>query len=175
MMSPNSLDQLFVERARDYLGSEYPEKLRRTIVVLPPDKLWWRPNDQSNSIGNLLLHLNGNLRQWIVAGVGGESSDRHRAEEFSAREGAPATELLATLERTLEDVDRTLKGLSASRLAERCAIQGRDVTVLDAVFHVTEHFSYHLGQIILIAKMFAPGGVRFYEDAGGLARPLWHQ
>ena len=174
-MSAPHLDRLFVERARDYLASEYPAKLRITVSALPPDKLWWRPNEDSNSVGNLLLHLNGNLRQWIVAGVGGEAYARRRAEEFAAREGQPAAELLAALERTLADIDRILSGLTAERLAERCAIQGRDLTVLDAVFHVTEHFAYHLGQIILVSKMFAPGEIHFYEDAGGLARPLWHK
>ena len=172
-MSPQNLDRLFIDCARSYLASEYPAKLRLTLNALPPDKLWWRPNEDSNSVGNLLLHLNGNLRQWIVAGVGGEPFERHRAGEFEARHGAPVPELLAPLERTLADVDRILKGLTAERLVERCAIQGRDLTVLDAIFHVTEHFGYHLGQIILVAKMFAPGGVQFYEDAGGLARPRW--
>ena len=174
-MASQPLDRLFVEQARDYLSSEYPAKLRIAIAALPQDKLWWRPNEDSNSVGNLLLHLNGNIRQWIVAGVGGEAYERHRADEFAAREGRPASELLTALERTLGDVDRILGGLSADRLAERCAIQGRDLTVLDAIFHVTEHFSYHLGQIILVVKMFAPGGVHFYEDAGGLARPLWNK
>ena len=174
-MSPHLLDRLFLERARDYLANEYPAKLRRTIEALPPDKLWWRPNEESNSVGNLLLHLNGNLRQWIVQGVGGEDYERRRAEEFAAREGRPAPELLRTLEQTLADVDRILSGLTADRLAERRVIQGRDVTVLDAVFHVAEHFAYHLGQVILVAKMFAPGGVNFYQDAGGLAHPLWHK
>src|SRR5215510_2577030 len=161
-MSVPHLDRLFVERAREYLANEYPAKLRITVNALPPDKLWWRPNQDSNSVGNLLLHLNGNLRQWIVAGVGGEAFERHRAAEFAAREGQAASELLAILERTLADVDRILSGLTAERLAERCAIQGRDLTVLDAVFHVTEHFAYHLGQIILVAKMFSPDGVQFY-------------
>ena len=174
-MSPHLLDRLFIERTRDYLANEYPAKLRRTIEALPPDKLWWRPNEESNSVGNLLLHLNGNLRQWIVQGVGGEDYERRRAEEFAAREGRPASELLLTLEQTLADVDRILKGLTADRLAERCMIQGRDVTVLEAVFHVTEHFAYHLGQVILVAKMFESVGVKFYQDAGGLAHPIWRK
>lgn len=173
-MSAPHLDRLFVARARDYLVNEYPAKLRITLKALPPDKLWWRPHQDSNSVGNLLLHLNGNLRQWIVAGVGDEGFERHRAAEFAAREGQPVSELLAVLERTLADVDRILSALTAERLAERCAIQGRDLTVLDAVFHVTEHFAYHLGQIIFVSKMCAPGGVHLYEDTGGMARPLWH-
>ena len=172
-MSSHHLDRVFLDRAREYLASEYPAKLRITLTALPPDRLWWRPNEASNSVGNLLLHLNGNLRQWIVVGVGGEAFERHRAAEFAAREGGSAQELMATLDRTLADVDRILSRLTAERLAERCAIQGRDCTVLDAIFHVTEHFAYHLGQIILVAKMFSPDGVQFYEDAGGLARPLW--
>src|SRR4029077_13982679 len=136
-MASQPLNRLFVERARDYLSSEYPAKLRITIAALPPDKLWWRPNEDSNSVGNLLLHLNGNIRQWIVAGVGDEAYERHRDQEFAAREGRPASELLTALERTLGDVDRILGGLSAERLAARCAIQGRDLTVLDAIFHLT--------------------------------------
>ena len=174
-MSSHHLDRVFLDRAREYLGSEYPAKLRITLSALPHDRLWWRPNEGSNSVGNLLLHLNGNLRQWIVAGVGGEAFERHRAAEFAALAGGSAQELLATLDRTLADVDRILSRLTAERLAERYEIQGRDLTVLDAIFHVTEHFAYHLGQIILIAKMFSPDSVQFYEDAGGLARPLWHK
>lgn len=172
-MSSHHLDRVFLDRARHYLASEYPAKLRLTLAALPADRLWWRMNERSNSVGNLLLHLNGNLRQWIVSGVGGEACDRHRDAEFAAREDGTPEELLAALARTLADVDRTLSTLTAERLTERRAIQGRDLTVLDAVFHVTEHFAYHLGQIILVTKMFAPSGVRFYEDAGGLARPLW--
>jgi uncharacterized damage-inducible protein DinB len=174
-MASHHLDRLFLDSARKYLASEYPAKLRITLASLPQDRLWWRPNEGSNSVGNLMLHLNGNLRQWIVSGVGDEAFERHRAAEFAALEGGSAQELLAMLERTLADVDRILSRLTADRLAEKCAIQGRDLTVLDAVFHVTEHFAYHLGQIILVTKMFAPDGVQFYEDAGGLARPLWHK
>ena len=81
--------------------------------------------------------------------------------------------LVANLERTLDEVDRVLAGLSDADLLEARTIQGRDITVLDAIFHVVEHFSQHLGQIILMAKLRAPGAINFYEDAGGLATPLW--
>src|SRR5215471_4523450 len=84
------LDVLFLDSARGYLTGEYPAKLRVALAALPEERLWWRPNDGSNSVGNLLLHLNGNLRQWMVAGVGGETFERNRAAEFAAREGASA-------------------------------------------------------------------------------------
>ena len=169
----HGLSSTFVTTARHYLGHEYRAKLRRAVAVLPNDKLWSRPNQESNSVGNLLLHLRGNVRQWIVAGVGGGVVTRNRAAEFAAREGASAPELVGELESALDEVDEILGALTPHRLLERCAIQGRDVTVLEAVFHVVEHFSYHLGQIVFVSKTIAPDDVKFYEDAGGLARPLW--
>jgi uncharacterized damage-inducible protein DinB len=165
--------QLFLERARYFLGTEYRTQLRLSVEALPEDALWWRANDQSNSAGNLLLHLNGNVRQWILGGVGRQPDDRHRAAEFAARTGPPAARLLSDLDHTLDEVDRVLAALTGASLLEPRTIQGRDITVLDAIFHVVEHFSQHLGQIILIAKLRAPGAITFHEDAGGLATPVW--
>jgi uncharacterized damage-inducible protein DinB len=167
------LAQLFIAHSRFCLQHEYRTKLRVAVEALPADALWSRPNEQSNSVGNLLTHLAGNVRQWIVGGVGGAPNSRDRATEFAARTGPPAQELLDRLERVLDEADAVLAGLSASDLASTRTIQGRETTVLEAVYHVVEHFSLHLGQIILVAKLHAPGAIRFYEDAGGLARPVW--
>jgi uncharacterized damage-inducible protein DinB len=167
--------QRFIDRSRFYLQTEYRIKLRAAVEALPADAVWWRPNEQSNSAGNLLAHLAGNVRQWIISGVGGAPSTRDRAAEFDARSGPAAAELLVSLERTLEEADAVIAKLSAADLATTRSIQGRDVTVLDAIYHVVEHFSLHLGQIILITKLHAPGAIHFYEDAGGLARPVWNE
>jgi uncharacterized damage-inducible protein DinB len=165
---------LFIERSRELLGTEYRTKLRKAVDALPADRLWWRPDELSNSVGNLLLHLNGNVRQWILRGVGGAEGTRDRAGEFAAREGPSAAALLADLDATLAEVDRVLAALTPDDLLARRTIQGRDVTVLEAVYHVVEHFSLHLGQIVLLAKLHAPGTIAFYDDAGGLARPIWN-
>jgi uncharacterized damage-inducible protein DinB len=167
------LAETFISRSRYYLQSEYRTKIRAAVEALPPDALWWRANDQSNSVGNLLMHLAGNIRQWIVAGVGRQTDRRNRPGEFAARGGATASELLEVLETALDDVDAVIAGLTPEDLASRRTIQGREVSVLEAVYHVVEHFALHSGQIILVSKMHAPGAVRFYDDAGGLARPLW--
>ena len=106
-----------------------------------------------------------------MSGVGGAPDARQRSAEFDARSGDDATALMARLLDTVREADAVLASLDARRLTERRTIQGRDVKVLDAVYHVVEHFSMHTGQIILLAKRFAPGRVQFYEDAGGLARP----
>ena len=168
----------FISRSRALLNEEYRIKMRRAVEALPSDRLWWRPNAQSNSVGNLLLHLEGNVRQWIVSGVGGAPDVRHRAAEFAATEsthGATAAELLGRLERALDEADAVLARLEPGSLGERRTIQARDVTVLDAVYQVVTHFALHLGQIILIAKAEVPGAIQFYEDAGGTARPIWKE
>jgi uncharacterized damage-inducible protein DinB len=165
--------ETFLHRSRHYLATEYPTKLRAAVQALPDEATWWRANEESNSVGNLLLHLNGNVRQWLLGGVGGLPVERQRSAEFAAREGRSALELLSELERTLAEADLVLRRLTSADLLARRTIQGRDVTVLEAVYHVVEHFALHLGQIIWVAKAQAPGSIRFYEDAAGLARPLW--
>jgi len=166
---------IFLDRARYFLGTEYRTMTRLAVEALSADGVWWRANDQSNSVGNLLLHLNGNVRQWMLGGVGQQATERHRAAEFAARTGPPAAPLLADLNRTLDEVDLVLAALTPASLDEPRTIQGRETTVLAATFHVVEHFSQHLGQIILIAKLRAPGAINFYEDAGGLAEPVWQE
>ncbi len=165
--------QSFIERSRYYLAREYPAKIRSAVEGLPDDIVWKRPAEGSNSIGNLLLHLSGNIRQWIVGGVGGALTDRDRASEFAARGGLTGAELLGMLDRAVADADSVLARLSEAQLSEPRTIQGRETTVIGAVYHVVEHFSMHAGQILMLAKIFAPGSVKFYEDAGGVAIPLW--
>lgn len=167
------LTSAFIERSRHYLAYEYPAKIKRCLDVLPADALWRRSDEHSNSIGNLLLHLEGNIRQWIVGSVGGAPDARERWTEFAARDGSDADTLFAGLRATLDAADAVIGALALSDLASRRTIQGRDVSVFDAVYHVVEHFSLHTGQIILLTKLNAPGNIRFYEDANGLAVPVW--
>ena len=167
------LAHAFIARSRYYLETEYRTKIRLAVETLSADALWWRANEQSNSVGNLLMHLTGNVQQWIVSGVGNTPRSRDRAGEFGARGGADADTLLARLDEVLGEADAVLARLSADDLGTKRTIQGRELTVLEAVYHVVEHFALHLGQIVLIAKLHSPGSLHFYEDAGGLARPLW--
>jgi uncharacterized damage-inducible protein DinB len=164
----------FVARSRFYLNEEYRTKIRRAVEAIPADVIWRRANDQSNSVGNLLVHLAGNVRQWVVSGVGGVPDTRDRAAEFDARGGASAHELLARLDEVLSEADAVIARLTPETLTERRTIQGRDVSVMAAVYSAVQHFSTHLGQIILVAKEQSPGAIRFYEDTpDGRARPIW--
>jgi uncharacterized damage-inducible protein DinB len=165
--------KLFLDKSRYYLATEYPSKIKLAVQDLSYDDIWRRPNEDSNSIGNLIVHLAGNIRQWIVAGIGGVPSDRDRASEFAMRNGPALPELLKLLTAAVTDADKVLAGLDKSELKRARTIQGRETNVLDAIYHVVEHFSMHTGQIIMMAKTYAPGAVKFYDDAGGNAVPLW--
>ena len=165
----------FIERSRHYLAFEYPSKIRQCLDAVPPEATWSRADADSNSIGNLLLHLEGNVRQWIITSVDGKPGERHRSAEFAAVAGDDASTLFGRLRVTLDEADAVIGALSAADLESRRTIQGRDVTVLDAVYHVVEHFSLHTGQIILLTKQLAPGSIHFYEDAAGMAVPRWRE
>jgi uncharacterized damage-inducible protein DinB len=142
----------FVAESRRRLQDEYLAKLRTALRGMAPADLWWRPYPNANSIANLLLHLDGNVRQWILAGVGGARDQRDRDAEFAARSGDTGRVLLARLTHTLASVDRVLAQLGPNELLEQRTIQGYRVTVLQAVYHVVEHFSGHTGQILYIVQ-----------------------
>ncbi len=169
---PLPAGQAFLRQARFRLQEDYRVKLTEALNSLSETQLWWRPNEVSNSVGNLVLHLAGNIRQWIIAGVGGQSDVRDRASEFIVGAQQNKAELLALLHATLAEVDAELSRLETvlqaagndAPLQRICLPQGYEQTVLDAVFHVVEHFSYHTGQIILLAKWLSNDGLRFYDE-----------
>lgn len=168
------LAQAFIDQSRRFLQAEYLRKIERCVGELSDEDLWWRPNEQSNSAGNLLMHLAGNVRQWIIHGVGGAPDTRQRQREFDAREGQAAEALLARLRETLDEADRVLAALDAEALAAPRQIQGIDVSVLEAVYHVVEHFSTHVGQIIYITKLRTGRDLLFYAmNADGTVRRGW--
>ena len=153
---------------------EYQPKIERCLERLNDEQIWWRGNEASNSIGNLVLHLCGNARQWIVCGVGGARDDtRDRDAEFAQREVVERTELVALLRTTLADVAQVLRNLDPAALLERRTIQSSDVDVLQAIFHVTEHFSMHAGQIFLLTKLLTATDLRFYDFEAGATVERW--
>ncbi len=163
MMNKNIFPELFISEARRHLMQEYLPWLRGCLAKLDDEDIWWRPNEKSNSIGNLILHLCGNIRQWIIHGVGSAADERKRPAEFAARESCSKAELLEKIESTLVEVEAVLAELPVEKLTEPRVIQGFNVTVLGAVFHVVEHFSYHTGQIIYITKMRRGEDLKFWN------------
>ncbi len=143
----------FIDSSRTLLGRDYMPKLRRIVDMLSEDDIWWRPNEASNSVGNMLLHMCGNLGQWIVSGAGGAPDTRDRPSEFSASGPIPKADLMEKVERMVGQVDRVLADLGEELLLDRLTVQNFEVSRLHAIYHSIEHFSYHLGQIAYVAKL----------------------
>lgn len=162
-MSEADLAQQFLAYSREKLVRQYMPRLRHCVLQLSACQLWWRAHETSNSIGNLVLHLEGNIRQWILAGLGGEPDTRQRQTEFDQRSPIVASALLDKLEATVAQADRILAALTPKELLRDSTIQGHDVTGLEAVYHVVEHFSTHLGQIVYLTKMLLDVDLGFYE------------
>ncbi len=164
----NELQQAFVKFSREKLSDEYWPRICHCLDSLTEQQIWWRPNETSNSIGNLLLHLNGNVRQWILGPLGGIENTRNRDAEFAERRQLSTAALRSALDQTLKDVDRILSGLTPSDLLKTYTIQRyRDITALAAIYHVVEHFGMHCGQILYITKLLSGIDLGFYRQLGG--------
>ncbi len=135
-------------------------RIETCVAKLTPEQMWTRGAANENAVGNLVLHLAGNVRQWILCGVGGAEDHRDRDSEFDARSGENALERLRS---TVDEAVRLLAVLPHSKLRERRTIQKHyEVTVLEAIYHVVEHFSMHTGQIIFATKLLTGEDLGFY-------------
>jgi uncharacterized damage-inducible protein DinB len=172
-LKENQVSRAFVQQARQLLKNEYLPKLEKCLNTLDDEQVWWRANPESNSIGNLCLHLAGNARQWIVSGLEGATDARSRQREFDERAVIPKEELLSSLRETLEEVDTALARFDLDRCLDQYEIQGTMVSALEAIFHVTEHFSMHTGQIILLTKMLSQRDLGFYDFSTGAPVRAW--
>lgn len=163
MSDATTLSRLFLEEARFHLMQQYLPWLRTCLARLTEEDIWWRPNAGSNSAGNLILHLCGNVRQWVMHGLAGRPDVRARDAEFAASGPLPKAELLQQLEATLAEAEAVLQQLAAADLAQPRRIQGFDQTGLSAIFHVVEHFSYHTGQIVYLTKLRTGVDLKFWN------------
>jgi uncharacterized damage-inducible protein DinB len=170
-MAAPDLTHAFLDYSRAKLLDEIWPRLRSTVESLTDEQIWWRPNEASNSIGNLLLHLNGNVRQWLVTSFNQHADARQRPAEFAERDHLPARTLLDRLGATLAEAGAVLNRLTADDLAATLDIQGYSVSGLETIYHVVEHFSLHYGQILYIAKQLRAQDLGFYKhlDATGRA------
>jgi len=168
----SEVSKAFTEKARRLLN-QYFSKIELCLEEITDEQVWQRTNQSSNSIANLMLHLCGNARQWIISGVGQTEDKRERQTEFDATEGLTRKELLEKMRQMLDEADAVLANLSEDDLLSPRHIQTCDVTVLEAVFHVTEHFSMHTGQIIMLTKMLSDKDMRFYDFSTGKVKTTW--
>ena len=171
-MDDRDLAGLFLEFSRRRLLSDYWPRLRTCVESLSDDQVWWRPNDASNSVGNLLLHLNGNIQQWIIASFEGLNDARNRPAEFGERNIVPARVLLENLNATMRRAADVLSKLTQADLETTYNIQGYTVSGLQAVYQVVEHFALHYGQVAYITKSMLGTDLGFHRELDKTGRAV---
>jgi uncharacterized damage-inducible protein DinB len=163
MLPHDQLKDAIIKEVTLRLYEESLPRILKCLDQLANEQIWWRPNESSNSIGNLVLHLCGNVTQWIYSGIGGYPDNRKRQSEFDARSGMDKQELSELLIQVMDKVKPVIQGVTADDLLRKRPVQTFEETGLSILVHVTEHFSYHTGQIAYITKMLLGQPLGFYE------------
>jgi uncharacterized damage-inducible protein DinB len=158
---PDAAHRIFLDYSARKLRQQ-AGRIETCLGMLTAAQIWARGSDREDAVGNIVLHLCGNVRQWIVSGVGGVPDTRDRDAEFAARGGLSAPDLAARLRAVVDEAANVIAGVSSARLTERIVVQSYDVSVLEAIYHVVEHFSGHAGQILFAAKMLTSEDLGFH-------------
>ena len=169
------IDQLFLNYSADQLLT-FCGRIEDCLGRLTAEQVWMRTSDNQNAVGNIVLHLAGNVRQWIIGAVGGQPDIRDRASEFAARGGMQPAELALKLKGTVSEAAEIIRQFPPERLTERKVIQKfYDATLMEAIYHVVEHFGMHTGQVIFATKLLTGEDLKYYqhlnEPAGAAGTP----
>jgi uncharacterized damage-inducible protein DinB len=162
-------EEIFVKFSADKL-EQLHGRIQDCLSRLNAEQIWTRNSENENAVGNLILHLSGNVRQWIGSGVAGLPDHRQRDAEFDARAGQSPEELAELIRARVAEATAIIRSVPASRLTERTVPQGYEVTILEAIAHVVEHFSGHTGQIIFLTKMLTGEDLGYHHHLRGSGR-----
>lgn len=157
------IDQAFLDYSAEQL-LHCAGRIEDCLGRLSAEQIWMRSSDKDNAVGNIVLHLCGNVRQWILSGVGGQPDIRDRDSEFAARGGVQPSELAARLKTTITEAAEVIQNCPVDRLMEPKTIQKvYDTTLMKAIYHVVEHFGEHTGQIVFATKLLTGEDLGYYK------------
>lgn len=157
--------RLIISEFRKRVFDESYPRIYKCLGMLSHEELWYCINKQTPAIGSLILHLCGNARQWIVAGIGGKEDIRDRASEFLPHPSIRRTDLIFVLENLKLQLNDALKKIDDQNLERPIKIQGIDETYFSVLIHVLEHFSYHTGQVTTITKVLTQQPTNYYDES----------
>ena len=166
------LGALTLEALRNRVCRVFPAQIRAAVDALDDDQLWWRPNETSNSIGNLILHLSGSLNHYLNRNMGGLDYTRDRDAEFAERRQIPRAELMATFDAMVANAEKTFDGLTTERLPQQATEPRQYKSMVEELIGIAAHVANHAGQIVWIAKMLKHGSMdevwmRTHKRLGG--------
>jgi hypothetical protein len=151
----SSAEQAALSYLRKRVTSVYPFQVREAVQPLTEEQIWWRPNEASNSIGNLVLHLCGSLNHYLNRNIGGITFQRDRAAEFNERRPIPKAELLAAFDDMVAKAEKTFDGITVARLSDPSPVPAMHDLLIEDLMNFATHVSTHVGQILWIAKMLS--------------------
>ena len=159
MEPENNLSNVALEALRGRITRILPSQIRACVEELTQEQLWWRPNEQANSVGNLVLHLSGSMRHYLSRGVGGLDYHRDGPAEFAERGPIPREQLLAAFDETIGQAAQTLGSFDTSRFLDTTDEQNYVPTIFDVIFNIAIHLATHAGQIVYVTKMLKEGSL----------------
>ncbi|HTG15242.1 MAG TPA: DUF1572 family protein [Blastocatellia bacterium] len=159
MEQNNDLSKTALEAIRSRITRILPAQIRSCVEELSEEQLWWRPNEQANSVGNLVLHLSGSMRHYLSNRVGGMEYERNRPAEFAERGPVPKQQLLATFDETIRQAGQVLDAFDTSRFLDATDEPNYVPTIFDLIFNIAIHLATHAGQIVYVTKMLKEGSL----------------
>lgn len=147
-----SVSKEFIEQAIIRLKENTP-KVKKCLDEMSDGEIWKRPNPSCNSVGNMILHLCGNITQYIISSLGGIEDKRERDKEFSAEGGFTKVELFNKLESTVSQAGKIIEKVTPEEMLNKHSVQGFELSTIGIIIHVVEHYSYHTGQVIYWTKL----------------------
>lgn len=159
MTTTDSLESVALEALRSRITRIIPAQIKSCVEELNEEQLWWRPNEQTNSVGNLVLHLSGSMRHYLSRGVGGFEYNRDRPAEFAERGPLPKAQVVAIFDETIDQAAQVLSSFDTARFLEPTDEQNYVPTIFDLLLNISIHLATHAGQIVYITKMLKEGSV----------------
>ena len=153
----------FIEQSISRFEENTP-KIEKCLAELTEDELWHRPNASSNSTGNIILHLCGNITQYVLSSLGNTEDKRERDKEFSSTRVLQKAELIDKLKTTVSAAVKIMRSLNDDDMLQKHSVQGFDLSAIGIIIHVVEHYSYHTGQIIFWTKLIKDKDLGFYSN-----------
>jgi uncharacterized damage-inducible protein DinB len=159
MQQPGNLNEVALGALRKRIADVLPAQIRECVEQLNEEQLWWRPNEQANSVGNLVLHLSGSMRHYLSRNIGGIDYERDRAAEFSERGPLPKQQVLSIFDETVRQAEQVLNNFDTSRFLDGTDEPGYHATLFEQLLGVLTHLATHGGQIIFATKMLKEGSL----------------
>ena len=154
-----TLDSTLLHLVRSRMVDDYPAQIGQCLDLMTEDDVWWRPDETSNALGNIMLHLIGSNCLYVGYGVGARAIERDRAAEFTARGNPDRVVIVGGWNQTVQMMTEVFDSLDASQLMEKTDRAGKETTIASILLHASHHTAAHMGQVVWITKMRHPGAL----------------